>query len=174
MAKILLGCLVSSIPKSGIQAVTALLDFIYIAQYPAHDTITLGYLQDALQCFHQYCHYFLQVGVCKDFNILKFHSLIHYIDSIKAFGTTDNYNTKMFKRLHIDFVKHGWRAFNYCDEFPQMICWLSCQEKINSFEKYLSSSSRSAEDLTASSDSIEDGIFLAKYPHHPNRPISHL
>lgn len=175
MAKILLGCLVGSMPKSGIQAVTALLDFIYIAQYPAHDTDTLHYLQDALERFHQHRHYFLQVGVREDFNIPKFHSLVHYVDSIKAFGTTDNYNTEMFERLHIDFAKHGWRASNHRDEFPQMIRWLSRQEKINSFEKYLSgTSTESVEDLTTSSDSARDGILLAKYPHHPNRPISHL
>jgi len=81
----------------------------------------------------------------------------------------------MFERLHIDFAKHGWRASNHRDEFPQMIRWLSRQEKINSFEKYLSgTSTESVEDLTTSSDSARDGILLAKYPHHPNRPISHL
>ena len=49
MAKILLGCLVGSIPIQAAQAITALLDFIYIAQYSTHDTITLGYLANALE-----------------------------------------------------------------------------------------------------------------------------
>lgn len=179
MAKILLGCLIGSMPKSGIQAVSALLDFIYIAQYSAHDNTTLGYLQDALDRFHHHRHYFLQIGVRQNFNIPKFHSLLHYIDSIKAFGTTDNYNTEMFERLHIDFAKHGWRASNHRDEFPQMINWLSRQEKIDGFAKYLLEISRPGEDLikgsTNSAASLKnDGIYLAKYPHHPNRPISYL
>ncbi|KAF8958090.1 hypothetical protein BDZ97DRAFT_1668870, partial [Flammula alnicola] len=38
--------------------------------------------------------------------------------------------------LHIDFAKHGWRASNQRDEFPQMIRWLSRQEKIASFETH--------------------------------------
>jgi hypothetical protein len=97
MAKILLGCLVGSMPKAGILAVSALLDFIYLAQYTTHDSITLGYLEDALNRFHQHRDYFLQVGVREDFNIPKFHSLLHYVDSIKAFGTTDNYNTERFE-----------------------------------------------------------------------------
>ena len=123
MAKVLLGCLVGCMPLKGIAAVTALLDFIYIAQYSTHDSITLGYLQDALDRFHQSRDYFITTLVREDFNIPKFHSLLHYIESIENFGTTDNYNTEMFERLHIDFAKEGWRASNQHDEFPQMIRW---------------------------------------------------
>ena len=54
MAKILLGCLVGSLPSQGIKAITALLDFIYIAQYSTHDDVTLGYLEDALARYYQY------------------------------------------------------------------------------------------------------------------------
>ncbi|KJA22065.1 hypothetical protein HYPSUDRAFT_1085538, partial [Hypholoma sublateritium FD-334 SS-4] len=133
MAKIILGCLVGSIPPDASQAIAALLDFIYIAQYPTHDTTTLGYLSDTLDRFHENRDYFITVGVREHFNIPKFHSLLHYIDSIKEFGTTDNYNTEMFERLHIDFAKNGWRATNQRDEFPQMVKWLSRQEKISSF-----------------------------------------
>ena len=53
MAKIFLGCLVRYMPAQGIAAVIALLDFIYLAQYPAHDSVTLGYLRDALDWFHE-------------------------------------------------------------------------------------------------------------------------
>ncbi|PPQ86983.1 hypothetical protein CVT26_007548 [Gymnopilus dilepis] len=49
MAKIFLGCLIGSIPSKGIAAITALLDFIYIAQYTSHNTETLGYLEDSLE-----------------------------------------------------------------------------------------------------------------------------
>jgi hypothetical protein len=70
-------------------------------------------------------------------NIPKFHSLLHYIESIKLFGATDNYNTETFERFHIDFAKEGWRASNRRDEFPQKITWLSRQEKISLFETYL-------------------------------------
>lgn len=108
MAKVLLGCLVGCMPVQGIAAVTALLDFIYIAQYSTHDTITLGYLKDALDCFNGNREYFITALVRDDFNIPKFHSLLHYIASIENLGTTDNYNTEMFEHLHIDFAKHGW------------------------------------------------------------------
>jgi hypothetical protein len=108
-------------------AVKSILDFIYLAQYGTHNNITLGYMEDALQAWETNRSFFIQTGICEDFNIPKFHSLLHYMESIKLFGTTDNYNTEMFEWLHIDFAKHGWHASNFHDEFPQMISWLSRQ-----------------------------------------------
>jgi hypothetical protein len=63
--------------------------------------------------------------------------MLHYIPDIQTFGTTDNYNTEMFERLHIDFAKKGWRASNKRDETPQMIEWLNRQEKVAAFERIL-------------------------------------
>jgi hypothetical protein len=182
MAKVLLGCLVGCIPSKGIAAVTALLDFIYIAQYPTHDSITLGYLKDALDRFHGNRGYFVTTLVREDFNIPKFHSLLHYIESIENFGTTDNYNTEMFERLHIDFAKHGWRASNQRDEFPQMIRWLSRQEKIMSFEAHQKDqlqhqvSHDGHPEITSQVSSLavkkRPLISIAKYPNFPNRQLS--
>ena len=172
MAKILLGCLIGKMPTYGINAITALLDFIYLAQYPTHDTITLGYLRDALDRFHKHRHYFIDTLVRKDFNIPKFHSLLHYIEAIELFGTTDNYNTEMFERLHIDFAKEGWRASNQRDEFPQMIRWLSRREKISWFESHLSTKIPPTAEPAASSIPGKPSISITKFPNFPNRPIS--
>ncbi|KAH9987228.1 hypothetical protein BJV74DRAFT_878375 [Russula compacta] len=108
MAKILLGCLHCVIPRKGIIACRSLLDFIYLAQYTTHDNLTLGYLNDALQTWHVHKSYFIEIDICDNLNIPKFHFLDHYLLSIKLLGSTDNYNTEMFKRLHIDFAKEGW------------------------------------------------------------------
>ena len=183
MAKILLGCLVGCMPAQGIAAVTALLDFIYLAQYPAHDSNTLDYLQDALDQFQKNREYFILTGVRKDFNIPKFHSLLHYIEAIQLFGTTDNYNTEMFERLHIDFAKHGWRASNQRDEFPQMIQWLSRQEKVISFEFHQKDLQRSQADINSEDMDSETvllqplskkkaSISISKHPNFPRRKIS--
>jgi len=107
MAKIHLGCLVGVLPLEGIQAVTALLDFIYLSQYTAHDSITIWYLEDALARFHEHKEFFKTASVRDNFNIPKFHSMLHYVEAICLFGTTDKYNTKMFEHLHIDFAKEG-------------------------------------------------------------------
>ncbi|KAH9929290.1 uncharacterized protein B0H18DRAFT_1117630 [Fomitopsis serialis] len=136
MARILLGCLIGKIPKSLLICFRSLLDFIYLAQYPTHDDDTLGYLSDALKMFHEHKNILVKLGIREHLNIPKFHSLLHYVDSIRLFGTTDNYNTEMFERLHIDLAKDAWRASNHRDEFPQMTRWISRREKMMLYEVF--------------------------------------
>ncbi|KAF8181570.1 hypothetical protein BJ912DRAFT_1023540 [Pholiota molesta] len=151
MAKILLGCLVGIMPSPGIQAVKVLLDFIYLAQYSTHSTETLDYMKNALKDFHS-------TNTRSHFNLPKIHSLLHYVESIELFGTTDNYNTEMFERLHIDFAKNGWRATNQRDEFPQMVRWLSRQEKITYLNNIVTSSSENQH--TTPKDKLPSNFFV--------------
>lgn len=170
MAKILLGCLIGAIPNRGVRACRALLDFIYLAQYPTHDTSTLGYLEDALQTFHRYKTYFIDTGVRDHLHIPKFHSLLHYARSIKLLGTSDNYNTEMFERLHIDFAKEGWRATNRKNEFPQMVTWLSRQEKMYTYRNYITWKHASIE--LPQRRSFHQPPSLPKHPSQPHKHIS--
>ena len=113
-----------------VRSVRALLDFLYLAQYQCHTSPTLDRLQDALSVFHNNRDIFIDLGVREHFNIPKFHSLTHYLASIRLFGTTDNYNTEQTERLHIDFAKDAYRATNHKDIYPQMTTWLQRREKI--------------------------------------------
>ncbi|KDQ31338.1 hypothetical protein PLEOSDRAFT_1102313 [Pleurotus ostreatus PC15] len=101
-----------------ISATRALLDFLYLAQYPTKDI-------------------FKVLGAREDFNILKLHSLVHYARAIKLYGTTDNYSTESTERLHIDFAKDAYAATNHKDEFPQMTAWLERREKVLFHEKFI-------------------------------------
>lgn len=183
MGKILLGCLVgSAMPRAALTAVRAILDFIYLAQYTLHDGDTLSYMDHALETWHSNKDSFIQIGVHEDLNIPKFHSLQHYGESIRFFGTTDNYNTEMFERLHIDFAKKGWRASNKRDEFPQMTRWLSRQENIHSFNRELSwiLEQQSLADTqllpspanTLPALKVPQCIFLPKVPTSPNKLVA--
>lgn len=165
MAKILLGCIQDLLLSKGVKAIWWLLDFIYLAQYSTHDTATLQYLCNAFQKFHQHKDYFIDVEIHPSLNIPKLHSLVHYAESIELFGTTDNYNTEMFERLHIDFAKHGWQSSNQRNEFPQMICWLSRQEKINKFSYILSAQNSGL--LMPPPLSTQLPIYMAKCPQLP-------
>ena len=89
-----------------------------------HTLSTLTLLQNALKQFHDNKAIFVELGVRSHFKLPKLHSLNHYIDSIKLFGTTDNYDTQYSERLHIDFAKDTYHATNHKDEFPQMTLWL--------------------------------------------------
>ncbi|KAF8240006.1 hypothetical protein L208DRAFT_1133355, partial [Tricholoma matsutake] len=94
-------------------------------------------LLNTLTAFQKHKPYFIQTGVCDDLHIPKFYSLLHFIKSIKLFGTIDNYNTETFEHFHIDFAKKGWRASNHQNNFPQIVNWLSHQEMILSFDNHI-------------------------------------
>lgn len=179
MARILLGCLVGQVPKNVIIAIRSLLDFIYLAQYPTHNDTTLGYMEKALDVFHRNKKIFVELGVREHLNIPKFHSLLHYVKSIRKFGTTDNYNTEMFERFHIDFAKEGWRASNKRDERPQMILWLSRQEKVNAFESYLKENEPTPQDINCAPGVLKTKgskfqIKIAKKPPCPRQSLSSI
>ncbi|KAI9433897.1 hypothetical protein H4582DRAFT_2112690 [Lactarius indigo] len=136
MCRLLLG-LIADLPVPNgqvspriVTAVRALLDFLYLAQFPSHTSNTLACLDDSLSRFHNNKDVFVDLGVRKHFNIPKIHSLIHYSSSIRLFGTTDNYNTEQMERLHIDFTKDAYRATNHKDEYSQMTTWLERREKV--------------------------------------------
>ncbi|KAG0693111.1 hypothetical protein DFH29DRAFT_985579 [Suillus ampliporus] len=122
MAHILLGCMIGKVPRDVIISYRSLLDFIYLAQYPSHDDDTLAYMEKALKDFHRHKNILFNLGVREHLDIPKIHSLLHYVDSITWFGTTDNYNTEM--------MEQGWYTSNHCNEMPQMISWLSRREKV--------------------------------------------
>lgn len=136
MCRILLGLVIGlpSLPGvSSVQllrSVRSLLDFLYIAQFPSQTAETLEYLKDALDTFHNNKSVFVDLGVRTNFNLPKLHSLLHYFDAIRMFGTTDNYNTEYTERLHIDLAKEAYRATNHKDEYPQMTIWLERREKV--------------------------------------------
>ncbi|KAJ3717386.1 hypothetical protein C8R42DRAFT_587036 [Lentinula raphanica] len=181
MGKILLGCLVgSSMPRQALTAVRAILDFIYLAQYSTHDEDTLSYMTDALNLWHKNKTAFIDIGVHDDLNIPKFHSLQHYVEMIRFFGCTDNYNTEMFERLHIDFAKKGWRASNKREEFPQMTRWLARQENVQTFNKELSwileqqRIQRISDSSPGSPIPIPSRIFLPKEPTAPKKALSSI
>lgn len=137
MGRILLVCLVGKLDDDAITAARAIIDFIYLAQYTHHDSDTLRYMEEALDTWHDKRDYFITVGARQHFDIPKFHALEHYTHAIRMFGATNNYNTEMFERLHIDFAKKGWRASNHRNEMPQMTQWITRQETVHAYDRFV-------------------------------------
>ncbi|KIJ13522.1 hypothetical protein PAXINDRAFT_34764, partial [Paxillus involutus ATCC 200175] len=86
-------------------AVRGILDFVYYAQYQSHTEDTLQKMDDALKLFHQNKAIFVDLGHRTHFNILKIHSMVHYMTSIRLFGSADGFNMELPERLHIDLAK---------------------------------------------------------------------
>ncbi|KAH8991765.1 hypothetical protein EDB86DRAFT_2806455 [Lactarius hatsudake] len=145
ISRIILGVVVD-IPLPGSQSsarfkltrtVRALLDFIYLSQYPVHTTESLKAMDTALCRFHENKDIFIELGVREHFNIPKLHSLLHYTRSISLFGAADNYNTEHSERLHIDLTKNAYRATNFKDKYKQMTTWLERQESLHQHAAFI-------------------------------------
>jgi hypothetical protein len=143
MSRILLGLVIDVQLDNGmsngrlIRAVRALLDFLYIAQYPVHTDDTLELLEDALRSFHDNKDIFIGLGLWDSFNLPKPHFASHYVEYIKLYGSLDNFNTEYTERLHIDLAKDAYAATNHKDEFIQMTLWLERKEKIFRHHQYV-------------------------------------
>ncbi|KAH9009614.1 hypothetical protein EDB85DRAFT_2162501 [Lactarius pseudohatsudake] len=120
-----------------LRSVRAILDLLYLAQYPIHTDSTLILLSDSLSQFHANKEIFVTLGIRANFNIPKFHFLSHYIESIKYLGTTDNFNTEYTERLHINLAKDAYAATNRKDEYEQMTLWLDHKERIHRHDQYI-------------------------------------
>jgi len=107
-----------------------LLDFLFLAQFRCHTSNTLSQLEGCLVAFHNNKAVFVGLGIQQNFNIPKFHSLLHYTSSIRLFGTMDNYNTEQSEQLHIDLAKNAFHMTNRKDEYAQMTTWLEHREKV--------------------------------------------
>ncbi|KAJ7572109.1 hypothetical protein C8J56DRAFT_1069983 [Mycena floridula] len=138
MEKIFLGVATSAIvdPKI-VAAVHAILDFIFYAHFEFHTDKSLVTLQNSWATFHNNKDVFVDHEVRKHFNIPKFHSMCHYPSSIRSRGTNNGFNTEGTERLHIDLCKVGYSKSNRKGYTQQMTTWLTCQEAVDKFSRYL-------------------------------------
>ncbi|KAF8510439.1 hypothetical protein JB92DRAFT_2831560 [Gautieria morchelliformis] len=120
MEKVFVGLMAGALPPQALKAARAVLDFVYLSQYPSHTTTTLNCLQDALNRFHCYKEAFVHSKIRDHFQIPKLHMIEHYVESIMSWGTADGFNTELPERLHIDFSKVGYRASSPKDFIIQM------------------------------------------------------
>lgn len=128
MLRCLLGVVAGALHPQVICIVRSLLDFITYAGYRCHTTDTLRRMQQALDDFHSEKEILIDLGVRKNFNFPKFHSLQHYVEGIKRFGAVDGFNSENSERLHIDYAKRAFRASNHRDYVAQMAQWIQRQE----------------------------------------------
>ncbi|KIK32995.1 hypothetical protein CY34DRAFT_27121 [Suillus luteus UH-Slu-Lm8-n1] len=166
LQRVFLGVIAGAVNNRVIAAVRAVLDFVYYAQYRSHTEHTLSRMQAALTLFHANKDVFVELGVRKYFNIPKIHSMVHYIDSIHLFGTTDGFNTELPERLHIDFAKCAYRASNQRDYVIQMTTWLQRQESLHIQDAYLQwwasqCAEEDAQNITEDSDVSDSDLVPA-------------
>jgi hypothetical protein len=112
MEKVILEVLAGAVDEKVLRVMRAALDFIGFARFEVQSEESLGRMDKAWETMHKYKHVFEEEGIREHFNIPKWHSMMHYIDSVKTHGSLDGYNTEAPECLHIDFAKKGYRALN--------------------------------------------------------------
>ncbi|KAN0091453.1 hypothetical protein V8E55_005019 [Tylopilus felleus] len=162
-----------------VQASRVLLNFVCLTQYHSHTEETLQALQDALNDFHILKDVFIGLGCCEHFNIPKLHSLVHYVKSIRLFGSLDGFNTEKSERLHIDYAKKAYAATNRKDYTVQMTKWLDRQEAVMWFNSYLSwhNGGHTTGRLADKSSDLSGNptpYCVARHPHFPRRTAQSL
>ena len=137
MEKVFLGIVAGAVNLKVLTVARSLLDFIYYSQFQLHTSKTLEKLEKSLKTFHENKDIFIELGIRKDFNIPKLHSIQHYVEAIRYLGSADGYNSESPERLHIDFAKAAYRASNKRDYLEQMAIWLQRQEAMWLKDSYL-------------------------------------
>jgi len=112
-------------------------DFISYARFEVHTESSLEKMDKAWSAIHENKNVFVELGICRRFNIPKFHSIIHYITAIHSHGTLDGYNSESPECLHIDFAKAPFRAGNKWDYMVQMATWMARHDAVRRHETFL-------------------------------------
>jgi hypothetical protein len=132
LAKTFLPVIAGCKAPEAVGAAQCLMDFMYRAHMPELSDGDLELLERDLAEFHDLKNVFVRAEAVEDeerfHGIPKIHMLSHYVQSIRQLGTTDGYNTEAPERLHIDYVKEGWRASNHVNALEQMTTYLQRKE----------------------------------------------
>ena len=137
MEKIFVGVIADTADDRVIRAVRAVVDFISYARFEAHTEESLEKMDKAWSTIHENKKIFIELDIRESFNIPKFHSLIHYISSIRSHGTLDGYNTESPEHLHIYCTKAPFEAGNKRDHTPQMATWMSRHDASQRYKTFL-------------------------------------
>ncbi|KAG2107467.1 uncharacterized protein F5147DRAFT_745971 [Suillus discolor] len=109
LMKVYIPAIEGHVPKEMVQALRALLDFIYIARRNIISSNSLDAMDDALKHFH------------RGFNLPRQHSLIHYHKLIRAFGAPNGLCSSITESKHIKAVKEPWRRSSRFEALSQML-----------------------------------------------------
>jgi len=110
------------VPIDVTKALTAFLDFCYIARQDVLTNDSLDALDSALGRFHHHRKIFQEAGVRPTgFSLPRQHSLTHYHYHIKKFGTPNGLSSSITESKHITAVKKPWRQSCRYEALGQML-----------------------------------------------------
>ncbi|KAG8768820.1 hypothetical protein FRC12_005337 [Ceratobasidium sp. 428] len=143
LAQVFMSVVAGCKEEEAVSAAQHIVNFMYRAHLSQMSDDDLEQLDKDRIGFHDLKDIFIKEGAYKSKEgfkrISKLHMLSHYVRSIQELGTPDNFNTEATERLHIKYVKDGWRASNHVNEIPQMVKYLQRRESWALLRTHLSS-----------------------------------
>ena len=116
-----------------VQCLAVFLDFAYYARRFEHDTDLLDAMDEALAHFHELRRVFVETGVRPNgVGPPRQHSLLHYVKSIRLFGSPNGLCSSITESKHIEAVKNTWRRSNRNQPINQMLRSLTRLNKLSS------------------------------------------
>lgn len=106
-------------------ALTAYIDFCYIARRASLSETDLDDLDDALARYHKFRSIFQTTGVREPgpegVSLPRQHAMVHYRELIEQFGSPNGLDSSITEAKHIKAVKEPWRRSSRYKELKQML-----------------------------------------------------
>ena len=112
------------VPPEVVKTVSAFLEFCYIARQNIISDDSLEQLKISLHNFHQFRQIFsgtVRAEGLSGFSLPRQHSMVHYYDHIKNFGSPNGLCSSITESKHIAAVKRPWRRSNKHMPLQQML-----------------------------------------------------
>lgn len=117
-------------------------DFLYLAQFRMHSTITLREMSEALSTFHRLKRIFLKNGArrgkkgpIQHFNIPKLAPMRFYSPHIVDMGTSPQFSTEIIEVCHKTMAKQPYRLTNGRNIQEQICRYLDRVDRIEHFNE---------------------------------------
>lgn len=113
------------VPPEVVYALTAYIDFCYIARRAKLSTHDLDELDEALERYHLYRPIFQTLGVREPgpegLSLPRQHAMTHYRELIQQFGAPNGLCSSITEAKHIKAVKEPWRRSSRYQALGQML-----------------------------------------------------
>lgn len=117
-------------------------------------------MENALRRFHEHREIFLDLGTRESISLPRQHSLMHYVNSIRLFGSPNGLCSSITESKHIVSVKETWRRSSRFEALEQMV------QSITRLDKLKAMRSRIAERnmMVGSTYTYVSGIMAGEIP----------
>ncbi|KAJ7846477.1 hypothetical protein B0H14DRAFT_3454337 [Mycena olivaceomarginata] len=130
LMKIYIAAISGYVPSGMVKCLSTFMDFCYLVRRNAISTLDLTCIKSTLDRFHHFQTIFIKTGVCDDMSLPCQHALVHYVPSIKLFGSSNGLCSSVTESKHIKAVKEPWRCSSCYKVLPQILATISHLKKI--------------------------------------------